>query len=146
MWETVSGINSRPQFWATEKDQHFRPLIPIARSRLRATKCDPVAKLWGVARNRYNHNVQNIGSTMNQRLLIGYEPTLICCGSDILKIATVSLFCNTAIWSNFFGNEGQLRPPINLSGHEDSPGTIQYMPYTYKKSSKSRLSDPFFCC
>ena len=32
---------------------------------------------------------QNTSSKMNQRLLKGYEPTLICFGSDILKIATV---------------------------------------------------------
>ena len=31
-----------------------------------------------------------------------------------------------------------------LSGHEDSPGGTQNIPYLFKNLSKSRLSDPFF--
>ena len=80
---------------------------------------------------------------MNQRLLTGYEPTLIHFGSNILKIAFVLLgTANT----HFFSNEGQHRPPFTPptplchtyykpSGHEDSPGSIQNMPYLYKKMS-----------
>ena len=30
------------------------------------------------------------------------------------------------------------------SGHEDSPGGTQNIPYLFKNLSKSRLSDPFF--
>ena len=47
-------------------------------------------------KNRYGHNFQNIGSKMNQRLVIGYDPMLIRFGSDILKIATVLVFLDTA--------------------------------------------------
>ena len=95
---------------------------------------------------------------MNQRLLKDYEPTLICFGSDILKIATV-LVLLYATNTHFFQNEGQLRPPVTRPktpstplcytyseppGCEDSPGGIQNIPYLYKKLSKSRFSDPFF--
>ena len=37
-------------------------------------------------------NFQNIGSKMNQWLLMGYEPTLIRFGSDILKIVAMLVF------------------------------------------------------
>ena len=47
-------------------------------------------------KNRYCHNFQNIGSKINQRLLLVYEPTLIRFGSYILKIATVFVFWDTA--------------------------------------------------
>ena len=104
--------------------------VLVARSRLRATKCDLLAKIWGVAKNRFGHNFQNIGSTLNQLLLIGYEPTLIRC---------ISVFCNTAIWSIFFWKRGStsatrysaFNTPTPLcytysepSGHEDSSATI----------------------
>ena len=47
------------------------------------------------------------------KFLTGYEPTLICFGSDILKIATVSVFSDTAfIIVFFFKNEGQLWLPL----------------------------------
>ena len=32
--------------------------------------CGSLAKIWGVTKNRYGHNFQIIGSTMNQRLVI----------------------------------------------------------------------------
>ena len=44
---------------------------------------------------------QNTSSKMNQRLLKGYEPTLICFGSKILKIATVLVLMDAAN-SHFF--------------------------------------------
>ena len=50
----------------------------------------------GVKKNRYGHNFQNIASKMNQRVVIGYDPTLIRFGSDILKFVAVSVFFNTA--------------------------------------------------
>ena len=76
---------------------------------------------------------------MNQQLLIGYEPTLIHFGSDILKIVAVLVLCDTTFTVVVFLIEGQLWPPITLPktpstplwhtysephGHEDSPGTI----------------------
>ena len=45
-----------------------------------------------VKKNKYGHNFQNIGSKLNQRGLIDYEPTLIRFGSDILKIVAVFIF------------------------------------------------------
>ena len=41
----------------------------------------------------------------------------------------ISFFATLQFGVIFFGNEGQLRPPITLSGHGDSPGTIQYAIY-----------------
>ena len=56
-------------------------------------------------------------------------------------------------------NKGQLRAAVTWpcrlptplchtysepSGHEDSPGGTQNIPYLFKNLSKSRLSDPFF--
>ena len=54
----------------------FFDRVLVAWSQSRATKYDPLAKLWGVQKSRYGHNFQNISSKMNQRLLIGYEPKL----------------------------------------------------------------------
>ena len=42
--------------------------------------------------DKYGHNFQNIGSKLNQRGLIDFEPTLIQFESDILKIVAVSVF------------------------------------------------------
>ena len=69
-------------------------------------------------------------------------------------------FCETPKKVTFFSqNKGQLwplvTPPCRLStplchtysepsGHEDSPGGTQNIPYLFKNLSKSRLSDPFF--
>ena len=39
------------------------------------TKWGPLGKLWGVQKNKHGHNFQNIGSKLNQRGLIVYEPT-----------------------------------------------------------------------
>ena len=61
-----------------------------------------VSKIRRCPKNKYGHNVQNIGSKMNQRLVIGYDPTLIRFGSDILKIATVLVSFNTAFTAGFF--------------------------------------------
>jgi len=56
-------------------------------------------------KNRYGHNFQNIGSKMNQRIVIVYDPTLIRFGSDILKIATVLVFFGHGKYAHsFFGN------------------------------------------
>ena len=57
-----------------------------------ATKWGPLAKLLAVAKNKHGHNFQNIGSKLNQRGLIDYEPTLIQFESDILKIVAVLIF------------------------------------------------------
>ena len=57
-----------------------------------AKKWGPLAKLSAVKKNRYGHNFQNIGSKLNQRGLIDYDPTLIRFGSDILKIVAVLVF------------------------------------------------------
>ena len=46
--------------------------------------------------DKHGRNFQNIASKMNQRLVIGYDPTLIRFGSDILKIVAVLIFFNTA--------------------------------------------------
>ena len=82
--------------------QIFYDPVFVTWSQVSATKCSRLAKIWGVTKNRYGHNFQNIGSKLNQRLLTGYEPTLICFGSDILKIATVSVFSDTAFIIVFF--------------------------------------------
>ena len=50
---------------------------------------------------------------MHQRLLIGFELTLIHFGSDILKIVTMSVYFEHHIF--LFGNEGQLRPLVTRS-------------------------------
>ena len=62
-------------------------------------------------------------------------------------------------WFFFSRNKGQLRAAVTRpcrlstplchtysepSGHEDSPGGTQNIPYLFKNLSKSRLSDPFF--
>ena len=69
----------------------FDPVL-VARSWVSATKWHPLAKLSAVEKNRYCHNFQNIGSKLNQRGLIDYEPTLIRFGSDILIIVAVLVF------------------------------------------------------
>ena len=87
---------------------------------------------------------------------------LIRCGSDVLKIVTINhacFFLTPQFGLSFVGNEGQLRPPVSQpltppttlchtysepSGHEDSPGGTQNIPYLFKNFSKLRLSDPFF--
>ena len=68
--------------------------VLVARSWVSATKWGPLAKLLAVAKNKHGHNFQNIGSKLNQRGLIDYEPTLIQFGSDILKIVAVLVFGN----------------------------------------------------
>ena len=68
-------------------------------SRVRTTKCNPVS---GVRFNKHGHNFQNIGSKMNQRLLIGYE--LIRFGSDILKIVAVLMKSDTTFTGVFYRN------------------------------------------
>ena len=62
-------------------------------------------------------------------------------------------------WFFFSQNKGQLRAAVTRpcrlptplchtysepSGHEDSPGGTQNIPYLFKNLSKLRLSDPFF--
>ena len=73
--------------------QIFDPVL-VARSWVSATKWGPLAKLSAVEKNRYGHNFQNIGSKLNQRWVIDYDPTLIRFGSDILKIVAVLVFFN----------------------------------------------------
>ena len=97
-WKALySKANKRPlgENWLRGS---FDPVL-VAQSRVRTTKCNPVS---GVRFNKHGHNFQNIGSKMNQRLLIVYEPTLICFGSDILKIVTVSVLCDTTFTIVFF--------------------------------------------
>ena len=45
---------------------------------------------------------------MNHRLLIGYEPTLIGFGSDVLQIVAVLVKSDTAFTGVFFLNEGHM--------------------------------------
>ena len=71
----------------------FDPVL-VTLSWVSATKWGPLAKLCGVKKNKYGHNFQNIGSKLNQRWVIDYDPTLICFGSNILKIVAVSVFFN----------------------------------------------------
>ena len=54
--------------------------------------------------NKHGHNFQNIGSEMNQRLRIGYEPTLIRFGSDILEIVAVLVKSVTTFTGVFYRN------------------------------------------
>ena len=65
-----------------------------------AAEVDPIFQekqlKFGVQKNKQGHNFQNIGSKMNQRWVIDYDPTLIRFGSYILKIATMVIFLNTA--------------------------------------------------
>ena len=53
-------------------------------------------------KNRYGRSFQNVGSKMNQRLLIVYEPTLIRFGSEILKIVAVPVFFGHRIYIFFW--------------------------------------------
>ena len=55
------------------------------------------------------HTFQNIGSTINQRIPIDVELTLIACGGDILKIVALLFFVTPHL--RFLG--GKLRPPLN---------------------------------
>ena len=139
----------------------FDPVL-VGRSWVSATNWVPLAKLLGVQKNKHGHNFQNIGPKMNQRLVILYDLTLICFGSDILIIVAVLVFFDGSFQLQFFfRKQGKLRPPVTQPktpstplchtyseppGCEDSPGGIQNIPYLYKKLSKSRLSDPFFGC
>ena len=75
---------------------YMKGVCPVlaTRSWVNATKCGPLAKLWGVQQKQARPQFskcwfQNIGSKMNQWLVIVYELMLICFGSDILKIGTV---------------------------------------------------------
>ena len=61
-----------------------------------------VSKIMRCQKNKHGHNFQNIGSKMNQRLLIGYEPTLISFGSDVLQIVAVLVKSDTAFTGVFF--------------------------------------------
>ena len=80
--------------WLRAKTKKIFDPVLVARSWVSATKWGPLAKLLAVAKNKHGHNFQNIGSKLNQRGLIDYEPMLICFGSDILKIVAVLVFCN----------------------------------------------------
>ena len=71
---------------------------------------------------------QNIGPTINQRLLLGYEKTLIACGSYILEIVAVSFLCNTGIWSRKIlkrGSGGQGDEAVDLQCTRGSRGSLQ---------------------
>ena len=80
--------------------QIFDPVL-VARSWVSATKWGPLAKLWTVKKNKHGHNFQDIGSKMNQRLVIVYDPTLIRFGSNILKIVAYLLFWTLQMRSFF---------------------------------------------
>ena len=73
--------------------------VLVARSRSRATNCDPIAECQ---KEQIRPQFSYYRFKMNQRLLIGYEPTLIRFGSNILKIATVSVLSDTAFIVVFF--------------------------------------------
>ena len=57
-----------------------------------------------------------------------------------LQFATAHVLCSSALKTP----NPHFRYISEPSGHEDSPGTIQNIPYLFKKISKSRLSDRFF--
>ena len=114
--------------------QIFFDRILVAWSWLRAAKCDQLEKNKRCYKNRYGHNFQNIGSTMNERLFIGYEQTLIGCG--LWKRYFDRILFLTQQFSFYFFLNSTLNTPTPLwhtysepSGHEDSPGTIQKIPY-----------------
>ena len=75
-------------------------------------KCGLVAKVRGVTKNKHDHN-QNMASENESGASIGYEPTLICFGSNILKIVAMPVFFRHRIF-RIFSNEGQPRPPAGL--------------------------------
>jgi len=76
--------------------QMFVPVL-VARSWVSATKWGPLAKLCGVKKNKHGHNFRDIGSKMNQRWVIDYDPMVIRFGSDIFKIVAVFFFFDTAL-------------------------------------------------
>ena len=86
-WRTQDSENVYER-WV---QQIFDPVL-VARSWVSATKWGPLAKLWAVKKNKHGHNFQNIGSKLNQRGLIDYEPMLIQFGADILKIVAGGVF------------------------------------------------------
>ena len=75
---------------------------------------------------------------MNQQLLIGYEPTLIHFGSDILKIVAVLVLCDTTFTIVVFLIEGQLWPPITLPKTHSTPlwHTRYHLKYTIHLQKK----------
>ena len=75
------------------------------------------------------------------------------------KLWPLGFLLHRLSWFFFSQNKGQLRTAVTRpcrlptllchtysepSGHEDSPGGTQNIPYLFKNLSKSRLSDPFF--
>ena len=116
------------------------------------------AKIGRCYEKPFGHNFQISALTLNQRYFIYIKIPLIQWLGSILKIVA-ERFCETPQKVIFFSrNKGQLRAAVSQpcrlstpfchtysepSGHEDSPGGTQNIPYLFKNLNKSRLSDPF---
>ena len=96
-WENFSGqvptesLRTQDSEYVYERwvQQIFDPVL-VARSWVSATKWGPLAKLLAVDKNKHGHNFQNIGSKLNQRGLIDYEPNA------------------DSIWKRYFENCGRI--------------------------------------
>ena len=73
----------------------FDPAL-VVRSRLRATKCVPLAKLWGVKKKPHSHNFRNWACPLKSLLPIVYGKKWFKFASSILKTLGVGFICNTA--------------------------------------------------
>ena len=82
----------------------FDPVL-AGRSRTRATKCVPLAKLWSVQNRCISQNLWNWACPHNSLLPIA------AWASSILKILGDTFILGTAMLAIFFWNEGQLRHP-----------------------------------
>ena len=93
----IKGKIHREQtpFWQKLAARQFWPCF----DRSNLVEGDPLAKIRGV-RKKHGHDFQNIGSPINQRILIDVDLTLIACGSDILKIVAVLFFVTP--WLRFY--------------------------------------------
>ena len=93
----------------------FRVLV--AQSRLRATKCDLLAKIWGVAKKCISHNFQKRSCPLERTDLSGQA---LC-----RKLWKINFFCNTAIFTLFFFKWGSTSATSNSA--ENNP----YHPLPY---------------
>ena len=101
LWENFLGHPPRKSLRTHHSDkmlkklkQNFGPCFGLPK----LGECDKMRSISKIMtfekKNRYGHNFQNVGSKMNKRLVLVYDPTLIRFGSDILKILAVSVFRN----------------------------------------------------
>ena len=126
-------------------EQKFFFRVLVAQSRLRATKCDLLAKIWGVAKKCISHNFQKRSCPLERTDLSGQA---LC-----RKLWKIHFFCNTAIFTLFFFKWGSTSATSNSAENnpyhplpyifwtvwtwgEDSPGhQVAYkIHHTYKKN------------